>query len=243
MFDEDLHLSSVAGEARLIHLLPALREERATNLMSGVEWKPEIGPGQALVELNAFHTRLTDLFHVSERDDPATDAYEFVKSNFGSAGVYGVELNLGWGIEDRLVFQGGFVEQRARFSQPEPDFGSRDFFRTPRRYGNLTATWKDPRTGDLFVGLRLTGAMRAPHYAGYIDVDRLETTPLFATVDASFARPVMAAGDRRLVLTVTGRNLTNAFQDDLDEGPFRDSAFVYGPRFPRSISAGLRVEF
>jgi outer membrane receptor for ferrienterochelin and colicins len=85
--------------------------------------------------------------------------------------------------------------------------------------------------------------MHAPHYAGYIDTDRLERTPIFATVDTAIARPIMTDGDRRLVLTLTGRNLTDAFQEDLDQGASRDSAFVYGPRFPRSLSAGLRVEF
>jgi len=242
VFDEDLHLSSVAGEARLIHLSPDLKEEHSTNVMAGVEWKPEIGHGQALIEFNTFHTRLSDLFHVSAADDPATEEIEFMKSNFGGAHVYGVELNLGWGIEDRLIFQGGIVEQRARFDGAEPDFGSRDFFRTPRRYGNVTATWK-PALGDLFVGLRFTGSMAAPHYAGFIEKDRLERTPVFTILDAAYSRPVFSDGNRRLVLTLTGRNLTNAYQPDIDQGPLRDSAYVYGPRFPRSMSAGLRVEF
>ena len=66
---------------------------------------------------------------------------------------------------------------------------------------------------------------------------------MFTTVDASFARPVLSSGESRLVLTLTGRNLTNAFQRDIDQGPLRDSAYVYGPRFPRAFAAGLRVEF
>jgi outer membrane receptor for ferrienterochelin and colicins len=85
--------------------------------------------------------------------------------------------------------------------------------------------------------------MQAPHYAGYIDEDRLETTPSFVTLDASLAYPIYVAGTRRLTATVAGRNLTNAFQQDLDQGMFRDAAYVYGPRFPRSLSFGLRVEF
>lgn len=243
VFDEDLHLSSVAGEARIIRLAPDLREETSTNLMAGVEWKPVAGHGQALVEINVFHTALSDLFHVGEGDDPATDAFEFLKSNAGRAQVYGIEMNLGWGIEDKLIFQGGVVEQRARFAEPEVDFGSRDFFRTPRRYGNFTVTWKPRAIGDLFVGLRYTGPMKAPHYAGFIAQTRLETTRPFVTIDAAFARPVITTAAGRVVLTINGRNLTNAYQDDVDQGPLRDAAYVYGPRFPRSLAAGLRVEF
>ncbi len=242
-FDEDLHLSSVAGEVRFIRLDPDLREETSTNYMLGAEWKPEAGRGQALLELNGFSTFLDDLFLVREADDPATDPLEFLKVNYGRARVYGVEMNAGWGIGDRFVLQGGMVFQRARFGEAEPDFGSRDFFRTPTRYGNATVTWRTARLGDWFAGVRYTGPMKAPHYAGFIEADRLETTPSFVTVDASVAYPLYAAGQRRLVLTVAGKNLGNAYQRDIDQGLLRDSDYVYGPRFPRSASVGLRVEF
>lgn len=242
-FDEDLHLSSVGGEVRFIRLDPDLREERSTNYMLGAEWRPEAGPGQALFEINAFFTRLDDLFLAREHDDPGTGALELVKVNHGDAHVYGLEANAGWGIGDDLVLQGGLVFQRARFGEAEPDFGSRDFFRTPNRYGNLTLTWTAPRLGTVFAGLRYTGPMKAPHYAGFVPNDRLETTPAFVTLDASLAYPLHVAGERRLTLSFAGRNLTNAFQRDLDQGAFRDASYVYGPRFPRSVSVGIRAEF
>jgi outer membrane receptor for ferrienterochelin and colicins len=242
-FDEDLHLSSVGGEVRIIRLDPTLREERSTNYMLGAEWRPQAGRGQALFELNGFYTGLSDLFFAREDDDPATDAFEFLKVNQGDARVYGMEANAGWGINDDFILQGGVVFQRARYADAEPNFGSLDFFRTPNRYANLTVTWTTTRLGTVFAGLRYTGSMQAPHYAGYIDEDRLETTPSFVTLDASLAYPIYVAANRRLTATIAGRNVTNAFQRDLDQGMFRDANYVYGPRFPRSVSFGLRVEF
>jgi outer membrane receptor for ferrienterochelin and colicins len=245
-FDEDLHLSSVGGEVRFIRLSPRLKEETSGNTMLGAEWKPTIGGGQALFEANVFYTSLTDLFNVQLDDDPATPMMEMLKVNFGGARVYGTELNAGWGMGDEFVIQGGVVLQRARFETPEPIFGSRDFFRTPSRYGNLSITLQRDGLASLFVGLRYTGSMRAPHYAGFIDENRLETTRRFLTVDASVSRPVRLGGGRgarQIVFTVGAKNLTNAYQDDLDQGPLRDSDYVYGPRFPRSITAGMRVEF
>lgn len=242
-FDEDLHLSSVGGEVRIIRLAPDLREERSTNYMLGAEWRPAAGKGQALFELNAFFTGLSDLFLARENDDPATGAFEFLKVNHGNARVYGIEANAGWGIGDDFIVQGGVVLQRARYDEAEPNFGSQEFFRTPNRYANLTMTWTNARVGTLFAGLRYTGRMKAPHYAGYISTDRLETTPSFVTVDASLALPLHVAGNRRLVATIAGRNLTNAFQRDVDQGMFRDANYVYGPRFPRTVNFGLRVEF
>jgi outer membrane receptor for ferrienterochelin and colicins len=242
VFDEDLHLSSVAGEVRIIQLDPALREERATSATAGAEWKPQAGPGQALFEANVFHTRLTDLFHVIDRDDPLTDAFEALKVNFGGARVYGAELNAGWGIGDDLVIQGGVVVQRARFDTAEPDFGSRDFFRSPRRYGNVSIRWQSHDGWQLFAGGRFTGSMHAPHYAGAIDANRLEKTPAFAAYDVTAGRRI-SMGDRALVLTLAARNLTNAYQRDLDAGPLRDANYVYGPRFPRTISLVARWDF
>ena len=232
VFDEDLHLSSAGGEVRLVRLDPALREERATNVMTGIEWKPTVGPGQGLVEVNAFHTRLTDLFHT------ITTATDMFKTNLGGAKVSGVELNLGWGIGDDLVIQGGVVVQRARFDAPEPTFGSRDFFRSPRHYGNLTVRWKSHSGWDAFVGARLTGSMVAPHLTGYIAASRLEHTPRFFTVDGSVGRAIGP-----LTIAMVGRNLTNAYQRDLDQGPLRDAAYVYGPRMPRSFGLTTRVTF
>ena len=106
-FDEDLHLSSVGGEVRFIRLSPALKEETSTNMMLGAEWKPELGPGQGLFEVNGFSTTLDDLFNVRLDDDPLTDPVEMLKVNFGRARVYGVEMNAGWGIGERWCSRAG----------------------------------------------------------------------------------------------------------------------------------------
>ena len=240
VFDEDLHIASLGGEARIVYVDPGLRPERSVNWMAGGEWKPSIWGGQALFEMNAFHTRLRDQFHLQEDDLPGTDAREFLKVNLGTATVRGVEANVGWGLGDRFVLQGGLVVQRSTFGQPEPNFGSRRFFRTPDAYGNASVTVKDVLPVDLFAGLRITGPMLAPHFAGAIPEDRLVRTPSFAQIDVSMARR-LTDGAVPLTLTVAVRNLTNAYQRDLDQGPLRDSAYVYGPRAPRTMLVSLRV--
>lgn len=240
VFDEDLHIASVGGEARVILVDPALRPERSTNWMAGGEWKPTLWGGQALLEANVFHTRLRDQFHLQEDDRPATDVREFLKVNLGTATVRGIETNVGWGRGDHLVLQGGLVFQRSTFGQPDPDFGSRRFFRTPDRYGNASVTVKELLPIDVFVGVRVTGSMLAPHFAGAIAEDRLERTPHFVQVDASVSRQ-FGAGPMPMAVTLAVRNLTDAYQRDLDQGPLRDSGYVYGPRFPRSVVLSLRV--
>ena len=240
VFDEDLHIASLGGEARIVRIDPALRPERSVNLMAGGEWKPALWGGQALLEVNGFHTHLRDQFHLQQDDLPDTSAREFLKVNLGTATVRGVEANAGWGRGDHLVLQGGIVFQRSTFGQPDPDFASTRFFRTPDVYGNASITVKEILPVDVFAGLRLTGPMVAPHYAGAIPEDRLEHTPSFVQVDVSFARRLYD-GAVPLTLTVAVRNLTDAYQRDLDQGPLRDSAYVYGPRAPRTVLVSMRV--
>ncbi len=238
VFDEDLHINAVNGESIIITNAPGLQKESSQSVLAGAEWRPPLGIGQGLLEVNVFHTRLDRLFFVRDVDIEATPIREFERTNLGGATVRGVELNLGWGIGDRVVLQGGVVRQQARYDDPEPDFGSRDFYRTPRTSLVALATWKTT-AADLLVAARYHDGMLVPHYAGYIGADRLERTPGFFELDASVARRLTDA----LTLVLTGKNLTNAFQRDFDQGPLRDSGYIYGPRFPRSIGASLKVEF
>ncbi len=243
VFDEDLHISLAGGEAQVIRLADDLREENSYNFMLGGEWSPTIGRATLLLEVNGFLTRMTDLHNVQESDDPDTPDVEFVRVNAGGAKVFGAEFNFGINFDNRFQFQAGVVEQRSRFDQPEADFGSRDFFRTPRRYGIASVDWSLTPKWDVFLGLKYTGRMVVPHYAGFIPEDRLETSPSFLTVDASLSRSFSYGRDRRIIFTLGGRNLTDDYQDDLDRGPLRDSDYVYGPRFPRSVYLSTQFEF
>lgn len=242
-FDEDLHIELAGGAARVIRPSEDQVEERSRAFLASLEWRPTFGrKGNAAFEVAAFRTELDDLFDVVEADDPATVQREFLRVNAEGARVEGVELSatVRWGA--RFQAQAGFVFQRARFDVPEPDFGSLRFFRTPDQHGTLSVRAALPRGLDLFLGARYTGSMVAPHYAGFIDEDRLERTPNFLEVDLVLSRDFDLAG-HSFVASIGAKNITDAYQDDLDQGPDRDSNYVYGPRFPRSVHAGIRWEF
>jgi outer membrane receptor for ferrienterochelin and colicins len=235
VFDEDLHIELAGGSQRQIVLDEDLREERSLSLMSGVEWVPEIDEKFYLIEANVFHTSLDDVF---EQEQIAPNVFE--KRNVGSAAVYGVELGLGFDLPRLVTVELGWVTQRARFEDPEADFGSRDFFRTPNDHGVLNVSFRSALLGQAFLGLRYTGTMKVPRFyfdaAGDPTGQELVDTPDFLTLDASVARgfDVGSRGSKiRIQLGV--RNLTDAFQDDIDQGANRDSDYVYGPRYPRSV--------
>jgi outer membrane receptor for ferrienterochelin and colicins len=245
VFDEDLHVELVGGgRARVLRNAPDLREETSTAALVSGEWRPFFyNRGSAALEFSVYHTRLDDRFQTIEDDDPATPELELTRINFGRAEVTGAELAVSWRWGSRLEGEVGVVEQRARLAEPEPDFGSRAFLRTPERHALASVTWRLPREIDLFLGARYTGPMLVPHYAGFVAEDRLETTRSFTTLDlnASWRLPLTPAHEPRL--TVGVQNLTDAYQTDLDRGPDRDAAYVYGPRFPRGVVVGLELSW
>jgi outer membrane receptor for ferrienterochelin and colicins len=244
VFDEDLHVTQVGGEGAVIRNTHDLRHETATNYMAGIEWTPNTLTRSALIEFNLFYTGLKDLFKVIEDDDPSTPDFEFSRVNLGGAKVYGMELNLGYALGESLRVEGGFVRQNGLSGEPEPDFLSRQFFRTPKTYAAASLIWSRPQWFDLFLGTRYSGSMKVPHYAGFIPESRLETTVPFTTVDASVSRSFpLGSNESRLLFTLGGKNLTNAYQPDLDQGPLRDAGYVYGPRFPRTLYTSLKVGF
>ncbi len=242
VFDEQLHIALLGGEAMVVRDDPALREETSAARMLSLEWRPTVGRRAAMaVDSTFFDTRIENLFHNRQADDPATDELEFVRTNFGHARVRGVEV--GWSLRrGGLAVDAGYAWQRAEFGHAEPDFGSTRMFRTPERYGSASVQWPLPRGLTLFAGLRYTGSMLAPHYAGYIAEDRLEVTPSFLTWDLVLSRQFPLGDDRRITATFAVKNLTDEYQRDLDRGPLRDASYVYGPRFPRSVVVGLKVD-
>ena len=243
VFDEDLHITQIGGEGRVIRNSEDLREESSVTYTFGMEWRPRIGTGSAMLDFNFFHTGISDLFNVQENDDPETSFLEFIRVNSGKAKVYGVEVNLGYGVADMFQVEFGYVEQRSRFEQPEPDFNSRDFFRTPNSYGIASMTWKLPHVADFFLGAKFTGSMKVPHYKGFIPADRLEITPSFITLDTGISRSVEFTAGFKTTLSFGAKNVTNSYQEDLDQGAERDAGYVYGPRFPRTIYASIRFAF
>ena len=245
VFDEDLHITQVGGEGQVIRNDPGLAEETSLSTSLGLEWTPVVGNGIALIEANVFDTTLDDLFLVIEDDDPATDQFEFLRTNFGGAHVRGFELNLGWALGNTFQVRVGMVIQESELDDAEPDFGSTDFFRTPDTYGVGSLMWKATDSLELWLGAKYTGAMKAPHYAGFIPEDRLETTDELLTLDlrAAWETGLFTEPTTRLRIAVGGRNITDEFQDDLDQGPDRDAGYVYGPRAPRSWYVSVGLEF
>jgi len=252
IFDEDLHITIMGGEAQSINNDAGLEAEKSYSISQQVSMNGPVGNGWRLTGgVNGFYTVITDMFALDMQDDPATpNQLEFVRVNGGKAQVYGGELEFGVSYRDIWELNLGMTLEKAENDEADPDFGSKELFRTPGAYGYL-ATFVQPVKGlEIATSLDITGPMKVPHYEGNVPVDssgdpipQLEESPWFVDWDASIAYRWNLSHGLYLKPFLGIKNILNAYQDDFDTGADRDAGYVYGPRSPRTVYGGIKGGF
>ncbi|MBN1561585.1 TonB-dependent receptor, partial [candidate division KSB1 bacterium] len=241
VFDEDLHITQVGGEGQIIRNRDDLREERGRTYFGGLEYQGIVDQLGLKVGINGFYSRLYDIFLLTGADDPATDEFEFYRTNGAGLRVQGVEVECGLRCRS-LELLTGITLQTSLLDEAEPIFGAMTIFRTPDVYGSARCTYDFSDRLNLMLTAKYTGSMIVPHYAGYIAEDRLETTKTFLTLDliAAYEIPL---GSLVGTLSVGVYNILNDYQDDFDLGVHRDAGYVYGPLVPRRILLGFTLGY
>ena len=115
-------------------------------------------------------------------------------------------------------------------------------FRTPDIYGYFTANWEITHALKASITGTGTGPMTVQHIAGSgTDIDLAVRTQSF--FDASLKLTYTFRLYNRVNLDVTAgiSNIFNAYQNDFDCGPLRDSGYIYGPTLPRCVSIGVAM--
>ncbi len=242
VFDEDLHITQVGGEGMMVTNSPDLTEEKSYSINSGLDYGKQIGQSLVQFSIEAFYNKLRDTFilHEIERIE---NARIFERINGSGSRVYGLSLDFGLVLGPQFSLSSGWTFQRSRLDEPEPDFNSREFFRTPNSYGYISMSIKNKKLANLDISGEYTGSMRAPHYAGYIDEDRLERTPAFWVLNLRLHRTIDISENYGVSVFLGAFNVSNAYQEDLDKGVERDSGYVYGPAKPRSFYLGFEFSF
>lgn len=188
-------------------------------------------------------------------DDNGTALKE--RRNGNGAKVYGANADLSFTYTDYSL-QLGFTAQRSRYNSPEAwsedetIAPTRQMPRAPDYYGYFTLTGRPfPRFECSLSGV-YTGRMYVPHFAPapedipdgyewtYPDQDILYHSPSFFELGFKASYTVPLSGKLRMQLSAGIKNITGAFQNDLDKGGFRDSGYFYGPTQPRTYFISLK---
>lgn len=246
-YDEDLHITAVGGEGVVIQLADGLREERSNSFSGSVDYSFKLGHWIGNVLAEGFYTGLKDVF-VLEQTGTDIDGHTVQERRNGlGARVYGANLDFKMAHGKEAVFQMGFTAQRSLYKAPEAwtevdgtELTTQRMMRTPDYYGYFTFSSEPVDHFDFALSGTYTGPMLVPHYAGYIDADRMEVTPDFFDLNLKLNYTFILKEHLKLQLNAGIQNIFDAFQDDLDQGEFRDSGYFYGPTQPRTYFFGLK---
>ena len=243
-YDEDLHVTAVGGEGVLIKLAEGLREERSNSYSGSVDYTTTLGHWQANLLVEGFYTGLNDVFILEDIGHDANGYAIKERRNGSGARVYGANLDAKLAHGKEAVLSLGFTAQRSRYIEPEEwtdgQFTTR-MMRTPDYYGYFTFTSEPVKHFDFSLSGTYTGSMIVPHYAGFIEADRMETTPDFFDLNVKFNYTFILQDHIKLQLNTGVQNILNHFQPDLDRGEYRDSGYFYGPTQPRTVFVGVKI--
>jgi outer membrane receptor for ferrienterochelin and colicins len=250
-FDTDMHIAFSGGGIQQVQLADELEEERSQSLSSSLNWDHATETHIYGFTIEAFYTILNDAFILEELDNTAEGNSILEKRNGGTSEVFGGTFEARANFNQQLQLEAGLTLQKSQYENAvawstEID-GTRDFLRTPNSYGyyTLSFTPESPFTATL-SGL-YTGNMLVPHYglpgdAGTPEEDLLfESDPFWETnlkLSYDFSLPHL---DSKLQFFGGVSNIFNQYQDDFDQGKYRDSNYVYGPSKPRTIYFGLKL--
>ena len=247
-YDEDLHVAAVGGEAMMIKLADGLKPERSNSFSGSVDWAFNLGHFSSNLLIEGFYTMLNDVFYLEETGyDQTTGAKIQERRNGHGARVYGanIDYKIAHGKEAQL--QLGFTVQQSRYTEAlawssDPDVApTKRMTRTPDCYGYFTFTSAPLKNFDFSVSGVYTGSMLVPHFAGYIEKDRMEKTPDFMELNLKLNYTFVLNDHLKLQLNGGVNNIFNAFQKDLDKGADRDSKYFYGPTQPRTLFIGVKI--
>ncbi len=243
-YDEDLHLTAVGGENVQTILADGLKEERSNSFSGSIDYTTHFGHWQANLLAEAFYTDLSNVF-VIESITPAIQE----RRNGDGARVYGVNLDAKIAHGKEASFQLGFTAQRSRYKTDEAwteledatALTTKRMTRTPDYYGYFTFTSEPFKNFGFSLSGIYTGSMQVPHFAGYIEQDRMETTPEFFDCNFKLNYTFLLKEHVKLQLNAGMQNIFDQFQKDLDKGTFRDAGYFYGPTAPRSFFIGIKI--
>lgn len=249
-FDEDMHISAVGGEIAMIRRAKDLKEEKSQSLSTSVDFYHRFKNGiQVNFLVEGFYTSLNDVFVLEDigKDEQGNIIKE--RRNGSGAKVIGLTLEGKSVLSSWLSLQAGATLQRSRYNEPEKWSENENvptekkMFRTPNTYGYFTATLTPLKHFTASLSGTYTGSMLVQHLAGYIPMDEAVNTPDFFDMNIKLAYDFHIYKDITLEVNAGVQNLFEAYQSDFDQGPNRDSAYIYGPATPRSYFAGIKISY
>lgn len=193
IFDEDLHVGIVGGEAQKVYNDPNLKPEISHSISLSADIYQQFDEVQTNVLVEGFFTRLNDVFTNVEQPDQLDGIKRYTRVNGSGARIYGANLEAKlayrkfqlqggitlanntfddaqeWGIRTILtqgkepLADGSNFKKNAEGVFENEAQLSREITRTPHTYGYLTLGWNPVKPLNISVTGTYTGKMLVPH--------------------------------------------------------------------------------
>ena len=252
-FNEDLHISSVGGEQRFAILSDDLESEFSNAYTASLNFTKDFNKTQTALLLEGFYTTLQNPFTLVSTGASLPNGAILDESRNGSgAYVAGTNIELTVSPSQDLYFQAGMTFQKSIYKEGQVLFESdgtvpgesdviiSEFTRSPNLYGFLNANWVMSEAFKLDLTASYTGSMIAPHIISDSGFMLLEKTPDFIDVTPKLTYHLDVKDTFHVELSTGVQNVFNSYQNDFDQGPLRDSDYIYGPNRPRTFFFGIR---
>jgi len=244
IFDEDLHICGLEGTQRVIRNSDDLTEERSSTYSLGFEFLDFVNDMPLLFGVTAFYTNLSDAY--AEEFISADGSIEYwERINSSGADVKGIEFDFGIKPVTGFEIRSGFTFKENKYKEKVTDFDTDNFLRTPNHFGYIRTSYEFNDGLSTFASLKYTGSMYVPNE---IAVDYQEDPVLgltksseFFELDFAVTKSLEIFSNLKSSLTIGVKNLTDAYQNDLDYGAQRDPGYVYGPSQPRTFYAAFNI--
>lgn len=247
-FDEDLHVAAVGGKVALIQISPDLKTEKSHSYTLSSDLYHNFKSVRTNLLIEGFYTQLDQVFILNKIGYDPQGNIILERRNGDGAIVKGINLE-GKVLPSKYVdFQVGFTIQTSEYTEAEEWSDNpgltpqRKLFRTPDRYGYMTANWNPKESFTASLSGTYTGPMLIQHHAGYIAEDTEEISPEFFDINFRVSYVIKVNGHFKMHLNGGVQNILNSYQNDFDYGDLRDAGYIYGPSQPRTYFAGIKFE-
>lgn len=244
VFDEDIHIENIGGVPRDIVNPDELGEERSHTFSLGADFTPAALDGNLVTAIQTYYTVLENAFDLDERTLRVENGREKIdRVNTAGSTVMGIEWDASYRFNSQFSMNTGLAYSKARFDDADPDRGTRRYNKTPDWTGILQAVYTNPSFVNGFFALKWTGDMLADRLDSVVPgVNPVESTPHFFVVDLGMSKS-FDFENFEVTVRASVNNLLDEYQTDMETGPSRDPGYIYGPRYPRTLTVGARFDF
>jgi outer membrane receptor for ferrienterochelin and colicins len=247
IFEEDLDIRAVGGNAMLIMNSPDLETEESKSYSASVDLYRNFGNVTTNLLIEGFYTSLDNVFVIEETGTDSDGNLILERRNGSGAIVKGINLEGKIAPAQKIQLQFGFTFQQSlyieaqKWSDNETLLPQKKMFRAPDQYGYLTANFQLLNPLTISLSATYTGSMLVQHFAGYIPNDMENNTPEFFDLNIKLSYDFKLKESADIQLNGGVQNIFNSYQNDFDKGEFRDAGYIYGPSLPRTYFIGIKL--